>query len=87
MTPEDLKKLCQMLRAEGVKKAMFDSSNGEPTLLEFADEAGGIPTDEERVAATVAAGGDKPEATSGFEKALDLLTTGGVRRDGSEASS
>jgi hypothetical protein len=81
---DELKLLCQTLRTEGVKRAMFDPVSGAPTLLEFFDAAGGLPTDEERATAIGSASSD---VTTGHEKALDLLITGGARPDEKEASS
>lgn len=76
MTLEGMKSMCEMLRAQGVKRAMFDRETAELTLVEFFDAAASIPTAEEQAAAAPKGNGDEPE--SGFLKAIECLRTGGV---------
>ena len=69
MTNEEIRGLCQTLRAEGVRRVRLNA-RGVVTFVEFFEQAAAIPTDGERQSA----GENEPK--TGHELALDLLRTG-----------
>lgn len=78
MTNDDIRQLCQTLRAEGVRRARLDA--GVPVELEFFEQAAALPTDAERAIA----GAEKAtgEQRTGHERALDILRTGMLPQGG-----